>query len=61
MKFVPCAIPELLLIEYDVFARGARIFYRELHQKVFHELGLTVPFIQDNISSSAQGKLRGLH
>ena len=61
MKFVPCAIPELLLIEYDVFADARGYFIESYNQKVFHELGLTVPFIQDNISSSAQGTLRGLH
>jgi len=61
VKFVPCAIPDLLLIEYDVFADARGYFIESYNERAFHELGLTVPFIQDNISSSVQGTLRGLH
>lgn len=61
MKFVPCAIPDLLLIEFDVFADPRGYFVESYNQKAFHKFGLTVPFIQDNISSSSRGTLRGLH
>jgi dTDP-4-dehydrorhamnose 3,5-epimerase len=61
VKFVPCAIPDLLLVEFDVFADSRGYFIESYNQKRFHELGLTAQFVQDNISSSTQGTLRGLH
>lgn len=61
MKFVPCSIPEVLLVEHDVFADARGYFIESYSQKVFQQLGLNLTFVQDNISSSARGTLRGLH
>jgi dTDP-4-dehydrorhamnose 3,5-epimerase len=61
VKFSPCAIPDLLLIEFDVFADARGYFLESYNQQVFHKLGLTAHFIQDNISVSTRGTLRGLH
>lgn len=61
MKFIPCAIPDLLLIEFDVYTDSRGYFLESYNQKKFFELGLKADFIQDNISSSVQGTLRGLH
>ena len=41
---------------------GDRFFLESFNQKLFGELtGVTLPFVQDNHSRSAQGVLRGLH
>lgn len=61
MKFVPCSIPEVLLVEHDVFADARGYFIESYSQKVFQQLGLDLTFVQDNISSSTRGTLRGLH
>jgi len=61
VRFIPCSIPDLLLIEFDVHADARGYFVESYNRKAFHELGLAVEFIQDNISSSSRGTLRGLH
>ena len=61
MKFIPTAIPEVILIEPDVF-NDARGFFLENYRKdLFARNGIGVDFIQDNHSQSAKGVLRGLH
>lgn len=61
VKQMPCAIPDLLLIEFAVHADARGYFIESYNQRTFHEAGLKVDFIQDNISVSAKGTLRGLH
>jgi len=61
VKLTPCTIPDLLLIEFNVFSDSRGYFLESYNQKDFHEAGLKAEFIQDNISSSVQGTLRGLH
>lgn len=61
MKLLPTSHPEVLLIEPRVFgdARGGLVeLWREEH---FAEKGLLGPFVQDNLSFSSRGVLRGLH
>jgi dTDP-4-dehydrorhamnose 3,5-epimerase len=61
MKLTPKEIPDVLLIEPDVF-RDARGFFLETwHQRKYAQGGITGPFLQDNHSHSRQGALRGLH
>lgn len=61
MKFLPTAIPEVVLVEPDVF-RDGRGFFLETYQKVkYGAAGLPEEFVQDNHSFSIQGTLRGLH
>lgn len=54
-------LPGVLLLEPRVFrdARGA--FLETWNQDRYRELGLPGRFVQDNVSSSARGVLRGLH
>ena len=55
------AIPDVLLIQPDVF-RDSRGFFQETFQvKKYEALGLKKPFVQDNHSRSALDILRGLH
>ena len=61
MKFTPKAIPDVILIEPDVY-RDARGFFLETwHERKYAEGGICGPFVQDNHSHSRRGSLRGLH
>lgn len=61
MKFIPTSIPDVVLIEPDVH-RDARGFFLETwHQRKYVEAGIEGPFVQDNLSHSGRGTLRGLH
>ena len=62
MKIIPTAIPDVLIIEPKVFGDARGFFYESFNQKTFASLtGLSVQFVQDNHSRSAQHVLRGLH
>lgn len=62
MKVTPTAIPDVLIIEPKVFGDQRGFFFESFNQQAFHEAtGLSVNFVQDNHSRSAQGVLRGLH
>lgn len=57
------AIPEVLIMEPEVFGDDRGFFYESFNLKVFLNLsGLeNVKFVQDNHSKSSRGVLRGLH
>lgn len=62
MKISPLAIPDVLLIEPQVFGDQRGFFFESFHQAQFDAaVGRTVTFVQDNHSRSARGVLRGLH
>ena len=62
MKVIPSAIPDVLLIEPDVFTDARGFFYESFNQRAFNDAtGLDVTFVQDNHSHSRRGVLRGLH
>jgi dTDP-4-dehydrorhamnose 3,5-epimerase len=54
-------IPEVLLIEPDVFGDNRGFFMESWHRKKYADAGLDVDFVQDNHSRSSRGVLRGLH
>jgi dTDP-4-dehydrorhamnose 3,5-epimerase len=61
MKIQQCGLDGLLLIEPQVFG-DARGFFLELwNEKRFSEAKLDAAFVQDNVSFSRRGILRGLH
>lgn len=62
MKTIETKIPDVLIIETDVFG-DHRGYSAETYNKPKYEtLGITTEFVQDNMSFSAQkGTLRGLH
>jgi dTDP-4-dehydrorhamnose 3,5-epimerase len=61
MQVVETSIPGVLIIEPKVFG-DARGFFMETYQAVrYAEAGILRPFVQDNLSRSAFGVLRGLH
>jgi dTDP-4-dehydrorhamnose 3,5-epimerase len=62
MKVTPLAIPDVLLIEPDVFGDDRGFFFESFNQERFEKvLGRKVNFVQDNHSKSLKGVLRGLH
>ncbi len=62
MKVTPTAIPDVLILEPEVFGDTRGFFMESFNQNVFDEaIGQHVDFVQDNHSRSASGVLRGLH
>lgn len=61
MRFTPTAIPDVVLIEPQVFGDERGFFMETYQQERFAAAGITAPFVQDNHSGSRQGILRGLH
>ncbi|MEZ0153097.1 MAG: dTDP-4-dehydrorhamnose 3,5-epimerase [Candidatus Reddybacter sp.] len=54
-------IPEVLLIKPDVYGDERGYFKETFHQQRYAELGIKGNFVQDNVSFSSRGVLRGLH
>ncbi len=61
MNVTPTKIPDVLLISPDVFTDERGSFFESYNQAKFEQLGIHDSFIQDNLSTSKQGVLRGLH
>ncbi|MBH8573380.1 dTDP-4-dehydrorhamnose 3,5-epimerase [Nostocaceae cyanobacterium CENA369] len=62
MKVVQVEIPDILLIEPQIFGDDRGFFYESYNAKVLLEkAGINEHFVQDNHSRSAQNVLRGLH
>lgn len=62
MKLIPTALPEVLILEPQVFGDERGFFYESFNARRFSELtGLERDFVQDNHSRSQRGVLRGLH
>ncbi len=61
MRFIQTKIQDVILIEPKVFADNRGYFMETYNQKIFHENDIAVEFVQDNMSSSTCGTLRGLH
>ncbi|MBD2251216.1 dTDP-4-dehydrorhamnose 3,5-epimerase [Nostoc parmelioides] len=62
MKVIPAEIPDIFLLEPQVFSDSRGFFFESYNQQKFiDKLGITVNFVQDNHSSSQRNVLRGLH
>jgi dTDP-4-dehydrorhamnose 3,5-epimerase len=62
MKATSLAIPDVFLIEPQVFSDERGFFFESFnHAKFEAAIGRKVQFVQDNHSKSAKGVLRGLH
>jgi dTDP-4-dehydrorhamnose 3,5-epimerase len=61
MKFFPTRIPEVVVIEPQLFGDHRGFFMETWQQRAFAEAGIDQTFVQDNHSRSSQGILRGLH
>ncbi|MCP4127207.1 MAG: dTDP-4-dehydrorhamnose 3,5-epimerase [Gammaproteobacteria bacterium] len=61
MKVIPSSIPDVLIIEPDLFGDERGFFMETWHAEKFSAHGIALPFVQDNHSRSQHGVLRGLH
>jgi dTDP-4-dehydrorhamnose 3,5-epimerase len=61
MKFTPTAIPDVLLIEPQVFQDERGFFLESYQAEKFTAAGIPYSFVQDNHSASHRDVLRGLH
>ena len=62
MKATPLAIPDVVLIEPNVFGDERGFFFESFNQRQFNAaIGYDVEFVQDNHSRSVKNVLRGLH
>lgn len=62
MQVVQTAIPEVLILEPQVFGDERGFFFESFNQQKFESLtGVKANFVQDNHSKSAVNVLRGLH
>jgi len=62
MQIVQTAIPEVLIIEPQVYGDERGFFFESFNQQKFEALtGAKADFVQDNHSRSAVNVLRGLH
>ena len=62
MKCTPTALPEVLILEPQVFGDERGFFYESFNARAFaNASGLQRTFVQDNHSRSQRGVLRGLH
>ena len=61
MKFTPTEIPEVIVVEPDVYGDERGFFFESYHAEKYREGGISGTFVQDNQSRSGKGVLRGLH
>ena len=62
MKATATELPEVLILEPQVFGDARGFFMESFSQRGFDEaVGRHVEFVQDNHSRSARGVLRGMH
>ncbi|MEA3359974.1 MAG: dTDP-4-dehydrorhamnose 3,5-epimerase [Thermodesulfobacteriota bacterium] len=62
MKIIKTAIPDVLIIEPEVFRDDRGFFFESFNKTVWQEAtGIKADFVQDNHSRSVKNVLRGLH
>ncbi len=61
MNVLTTSIPGVVIIEPKVFGDARGFFKETWSADRYAEAGITEPFVQDNLSKSARGVLRGLH
>ncbi|MCP4833527.1 MAG: dTDP-4-dehydrorhamnose 3,5-epimerase, partial [Phycisphaera sp.] len=61
MQVTPLSIPDVLLIEPRVFGDARGFFLETWSDAGFSAGGIDASFVQDNLSRSTLGVLRGLH
>lgn len=59
-RFLPQALPDVLLVEPVVYRDGRGFFLETWSERIYRDAGVPA-FVQDNLSSSARNTLRGLH
>lgn len=61
MEIIKTPIKDLVLIKPRVFKDGRGFFFETYNEERYNEAGITQKFVQDNMSCSSYGVIRGLH
>jgi len=61
MKVRPTELPEVLLVEPRTLGDPRGFFLEAFHAERYAAVGIEGPFVQDNLSRSVKGTVRGLH
>ena len=61
MKVLKTEIPDLMIVEPKVFGDARGFFLETWNSERYAKMGIAHSFVQDNVSLSAKGVLRGLH
>ncbi len=61
MKLIETRLPGVVVVEPAVYRDGRGFLTEVWNQRRYDDAGLDVRFVQDNLSSSRLGVLRGLH
>ena len=61
MNVQSCELEGLLVLEPKVFGDARGFFMETWNRQRYRDAGLSVDFVQDNVSFSRRGVLRGLH
>ncbi|HEX6693826.1 MAG TPA: dTDP-4-dehydrorhamnose 3,5-epimerase [Longimicrobiales bacterium] len=61
MKVTRTAIPDVILVEPDIYRDERGDFRETWHAARYAEHGIPTVFVQDNVATSRRGVLRGLH
>jgi dTDP-4-dehydrorhamnose 3,5-epimerase len=61
MEIIKTPIKDLVVIKPRVFADARGFFFETYNEERYREAGIIQQFVQDNISKSSYGVVRGLH
>ena len=61
MKVIATELPEVIIVEPQLFGDQRGFFLECFQSQRYAEAGIARPFVQDNMSRSGYGVLRGLH
>ena len=61
MRITPTSIPDVKLVEPEVFGDARGFFFESWNRRDFAAAGVEADFVQDNHSRSQRSVLRGLH
>ena len=61
MNIIDTILPGVLIVEPKVYFDERGFFKESFNKERYHEIGIDIPFVQDNQSRSSKGVLRGLH
>ncbi len=61
MRVEPTSLPGVLLVQPRIFPDDRGYFFEMWQEERYRQTGICGPFVQDNLSCSRWGVLRGLH
>ncbi len=61
MNIIETSLPGVVVIEPKVFGDRRGFFMETFQAERYRQAGITLEFVQDNLSRSSKGVLRGLH